>query len=439
MAAALDRSYDGIIIGAGHHGLVLGSYLARCGLDILLVDRRLQYGGALVTEEVTAPGFYHNLHSINHFHISETPWFKDLDLADRVSYITPRYEFGQPHLDGSALMFGRDLEETLANVARFSKKDAQTFRDWNRKAEEITASIFLPERFSEPLPQAEREALLSRSDIGRDFLAATRRQPFDVVQELFENEHVQLLFLFKISLFGTWLVDTLSKTSPMGSVIRAFDLQSGYQLCKGGSGNLARGLFETFIAAGGRFAPQVELDRIVIEGGKATGIALKDGRTVRARQFVASARSTSIRPSRTTSAARSFRRPSGKKLDDFKYTQVDDLRPASRAARAGALPRGEIRSEHPPHAEMEPRRRDHGRAARGASGRDGEPRAADRAVRLRAAERARSDAGAARQAHDLRLARHAARSRSSARATTRLSSRSSPKGSSRNGRSTRPT
>jgi phytoene dehydrogenase-like protein len=319
MPAALDRSYDGIIIGAGHHGLVLGSYLAKCGLDILLVDRRLQYGGALVTEEVTAPGFYHNLHSINHFHISETPWFKDLGLGDRVSYITPRYEFGQPHLDGTALIFGRDLEETLANVARFSKKDAQTFRDWNRKAEEITAKIFLPERFSDPLPEAEREALLNKSDIGRDFLAMTRRQPFDVVQELFENEHVQLLFLFKISLFGTWLVDTLSKTSPMGSVIRAFDLQSGYQLCKGGSGNLARALFETFIAAGGRFAPQVELDRIVIEGGKATGIALKDGRTVRARQFVAS----------TLNVHQTFEDYIGraqlpaaflKKLDGFQYT-----------------------------------------------------------------------------------------------------------------------
>jgi phytoene dehydrogenase-like protein len=132
MPAALDRSYDGIIIGAGHHGMVLGSYLAKCGLDILLVDRRLQYGGGLSTLEVTAPGFYHNLHSINHFHISETPWFKDLDLADRVTYITPRYELGQPHLDGSALVFGRDLEETLANVARFSKKDAATFREWSR-------------------------------------------------------------------------------------------------------------------------------------------------------------------------------------------------------------------------------------------------------------------------------------------------------------------
>jgi phytoene dehydrogenase-like protein len=320
MPGALERSYDGIIVGAGHHGLVLGSYLARCGLDILLVDRRLQYGGALVTEEVTAPGFFHNLHSINHFHISETPWFKDLGLADRVSYITPRYEFGQPHLDGSALVFGRDLEETLANVARFSGRDAQTFRDWNRKAEEITAKIFLPERFSDPLPQAEREALLSRSEIGRDFLAATRRQPFDLVRELFENEHVQLLFLFKISLFGTWLVDTMSRTSPMGSVIRAFDLQSGYQLCRGGSGNLARALFETFIAAGGRFAPQVELERIVLEGGKATGVELKDGRTVRARQFVAS----------TLNVHQTFEDYVGRaqfpakfltKLDNFQYTK----------------------------------------------------------------------------------------------------------------------
>src|SRR6185437_13909490 len=314
-----DRTYDGIIIGAGHHGLVLGSYLARCGLDILLVDRRLQYGGALVTEEATAPGFYHNLHSINHFHISETPWFKDLSLGDRVSYITPRYEFGQPHLDGSALIFGRDLEETLANVGRFSRKDAQTFRDWNRKAEEITAKIFLPERFSEPLPQAEREALLGKSEIGRDFLAATKRQPFDVVRELFENEHVQLLFLFKISLFGTWLVDTLSKTSPMGSVIRAFDLQSGYQLCQGGSFNLARGLMEEFIAAGGTYQPQVRIDNIVIDNGKATGIELDDGRTVRARQFVAS---TLDVHQTFENLVRRAQLPAAflKKLDAFQYT-----------------------------------------------------------------------------------------------------------------------
>ena len=288
MPQALDRNYDGIIIGAGHHGLILGAYLAKAGLDILLVERRLDYGGGLSTKEVTAPGFYHNLHSINHFHISEAPWFKDLELSERVTYITPRYELGQAHGDGSALVLGRDLEESVANVARFSRKDAATFREWNRRAEGITAQIFLPERYSEPLPQAEREALLSRTALGREFLAVTRRQPLEVVQELFENEHVRLLFLFKISLFGTWLVDTLSKTSPMGSVIRAFDLESGYQLCQGGSFNLARGLMETFISAGGRYQPQVEIERILVEGGRAGGIVLADGRTVRARQFVAS-------------------------------------------------------------------------------------------------------------------------------------------------------
>src|SRR6201999_3180974 len=300
--------------------LILGTYLARAGLKILLAERRLTYGGGLCTREVTLPGFYHNLHSINHFHISETPWFKDLGLDERVTYITPRYEFGQAHNDGTALVLGLDLEESVANIARFSKKDADTFRAWNRKAETITREIFLPERYAEPLPQAEREALLSRTELGREFLAVANRQPLEVVGDLFENEHVRLLFLFKVSLFGTWLTDTLSKTSPMGSVIRAFDLESGYQLCQGGSFNLARGLMETFIAAGGTYAPQVTLDRIVIEGGRATGGALADGRTVRARQFVAS----------TIDVHQTFEDLIGRaqmpaafaaKLDNFQYTK----------------------------------------------------------------------------------------------------------------------
>ncbi len=317
--SATERSYDGIIIGAGQHGLVLGSYLAKAGLKILLVERRLTYGGGLSTREVTKPGFYHNLHSINHFHISDTPWFDDLGLKSRVSYITPRYEFGQAHLDGTALVLGRELEDTVASIARFSQRDAATFREWNWKAEEMTRQILMPERYAEPLPQAEREALLSRTALGREFLEITRRQPLDVVEELFENEHVKLLFLFKVSLFGTWLTDTLSKTSPMGSVIRAFDLQTGYQLCQGGSFNLARGLMETFIAAGGSYLPQARIERIVIEGGRASGIALDDGRTLRARQFVAS----------TIDVHQTFERLIGRdqlaaelnaRLDRFQYT-----------------------------------------------------------------------------------------------------------------------
>ena len=319
LSKALDKTYDGIVIGAGHHGLILGAYLARAGLDILLVERRLDYGGGLCTREATLPGFYHNLHSINHFHISETPWFKDLALDARVTYITPRYELGQAHQDGSALVLGRDLEESVANIARFSRKDAQTFRDWNRRAERITREIFLPERYAEPLPKAEREALLNRTALGREFIAVANRQPLDVVRELFENEHVQLLFLFKVSLFGTWLVDTMSKTSPMGSVIRAFDLESGYQLCQGGSFNLARGLMEEFIDADGSYQPQVRIDRIIIENGRAAGIELDDGRTVRAKQFVAS--TLDVHQTFETLVGRE-QLPAAflKKLDSFQYT-----------------------------------------------------------------------------------------------------------------------
>jgi phytoene dehydrogenase-like protein len=282
------KTFDGIVIGAGHHGLILGAYLARTGLKIALLERRLMHGGGLATVEATLPGFYHNSHSINHFHITGAPWFQDLGLGAKVAYVTPRYEFGQPHPDGTALVFSRDLEATLASVARFSRRDAATFRDWNRKAEAITREIFLAERFSEPLPQAEREALLSGSALGREFLQVTRREPFALVNELFEHEWVKLLFLFKVSLFGTWLVDTTNRTSPMGSVIRAFDLETGYQLCRGGGFNLARGLMERFIEAGGEFMNQAHVARILLEGGRAAGVELADGTTLRARRFVAS-------------------------------------------------------------------------------------------------------------------------------------------------------
>jgi heterodisulfide reductase subunit A-like polyferredoxin len=82
-----ETSYDGIIIGAGQHGLVLACYLAKAGLKIALVERRMQYGGGLMTEEVTAPGYMHNLHSINHWDLKGTPWSQtsSCQLACRTS------------------------------------------------------------------------------------------------------------------------------------------------------------------------------------------------------------------------------------------------------------------------------------------------------------------------------------------------------------------
>jgi phytoene dehydrogenase-like protein len=283
-----DANYDGIIIGSGQHGLVLGCYLAKAGLKVALVERRMQYGGGLMTEEVTVPGFVHNLHSINHWDLKGTPWYSDLELSARVPYVTPAYEFSQPHSDGTALVFARNLEETVASIGRFSTRDAETFREWNAKAELITRDVFVPERFSEPLSREERTELLSRSSAGRDFLDLTGRQPYEIITNLFENERVQVFLLFKLSLFGTVLYDMIREESPTGSILRAFDIDIGYDMCVGGSWNLARGLMEVFIANGGTFVNQAHVERIVVEGGRATGVELARGRTLRASQFVAS-------------------------------------------------------------------------------------------------------------------------------------------------------
>jgi phytoene dehydrogenase-like protein len=280
--------YDGIIIGSGQHGLILGSYMARQGLDVLVVERRLIYGGGLGTQEVTIPGFYHQLHSVNHFNITETPWYKDLGLAATVRYVTPRYDFAQPHSDGTALVFSREIDEMCASIARFSGRDAATYRQWNRIADQISDHIFWPERYSEPLPEAERDELLSRSELGRAFLEIIDNQPLDMVKSLFESEQVQLLLLFKISLFGTVLYDQVTSRSPMGALVRGFDLAANYQVAVGGSVSLARGLMGAYIKAGGHFMSGAHVDRIIVEGGAATGIQLEDGSTLRARQFVAS-------------------------------------------------------------------------------------------------------------------------------------------------------
>ena len=280
--------FDGIIIGSGQHGLVLGSYLGKLWLKVAVLERRMMYGGGLSTIEPGPPGFYQNPHSINHFNITEAPWYSDLELSATVRYVTPRYDFAQPHADGTSLVFSRDAGETAASIARFSRADARTFLEWNKRADAISDAIFLAERYSEPLPEQERNELLSRSAVGRDFLEIIKRQPLDLINDLFENEKVRLLMLFKLSLFGTVLYDAVTENSPMGAAIRGFDLAAGYQVCVGGSWNLARGLMEAFIRHGGTFINHAEVSRITVDGNRATGVELADGRAFTAGSFVAS-------------------------------------------------------------------------------------------------------------------------------------------------------
>ncbi|HEV2123920.1 MAG TPA: hypothetical protein VGW38_14240, partial [Chloroflexota bacterium] len=126
------------------------------------------------------------------------------------------------------------------------------------------------------------------SELGREFLAHTDMMPVDVVKRNFTDERIQVLLLFKLSIFGTILYETVFDRSPTGTFTRALAVKTTYELCKGGSWNLARGLMETYLAAGGHYRNQAEVARIVVEGGRVTGVELSTGEQLRAGQFVAS-------------------------------------------------------------------------------------------------------------------------------------------------------
>ncbi|MBI4291128.1 MAG: NAD(P)-binding protein, partial [Betaproteobacteria bacterium] len=78
----MDNEYDGIIIGAGHNGMICAGYLAKAGLKILMLERHLEIGGGLDSHESPRSGFWHNVHSNMHRGVADLMWYKDLGLGE---------------------------------------------------------------------------------------------------------------------------------------------------------------------------------------------------------------------------------------------------------------------------------------------------------------------------------------------------------------------
>jgi phytoene dehydrogenase-like protein len=114
-----EKKYDVIVVGAGHNGLILGNYLAKAGLKVLVIERRLEVGGGLSTEEITIPAFLHNLHSYFHDTINIMPPYDDLKMeAFNARYYRPPVQAGMILPDGRSLCFYDDLDKTCERVLK---------------------------------------------------------------------------------------------------------------------------------------------------------------------------------------------------------------------------------------------------------------------------------------------------------------------------------
>ncbi|MGO9135369.1 MAG: phytoene desaturase family protein [Methylovirgula sp.] len=127
-------TYDALIIGGGHNGLVCGFYLSAAGLKTLILERREQVGGAAVTEEFH-PGFRNSLASYT-VSLLNPKIIRDLELARHGLQIVPRrLDNFLPLDDGRYLALGRG--RTKAEVAKFSARDAERLDAYSARLEAL--------------------------------------------------------------------------------------------------------------------------------------------------------------------------------------------------------------------------------------------------------------------------------------------------------------
>ena len=329
--------YDGIILGAGHNALILASYLGQAGLRILAIDRGAVAGGGLATLEYPRQsGFLHNPHAFFQRAVTAMPWYVDLDLERRgARYIEPELNVALLTRDGRALEWWTDIARTIASVALFSRRDADTLRRWHDEFVPIVADILAPENRSPPLPPDERRTLLERTPAGRRLLEVSALSPLEFVQREFENPTVMAGLLF---FNGLREVDM--RVRGFGHHIAALIASPAKaQLSRGGSAALARALESAMRASGGDIRLLTEPARIVVEGGRAIGIETREGEMIRARHLVAS----SLNPHQTFL---DLLDPSTGTSRDSRASRALSVQPAGPAvrappqsSRAAALPR----------------------------------------------------------------------------------------------------
>jgi phytoene dehydrogenase-like protein len=282
----MTTTYDGIIIGAGHNGMILQAYLGKAGMKVLAIERKTTVGGGLSTlEDPRHPGFLHNTHAFFQRAITAMPWYADLELERHgVRYIEPELNVALLTRDDGVLGWWTDIDRTVRSFGEFSQKDAETLRRWHHDFVPIVENILTWEARSPPLPPDQRRSLLERSSAGRRLLEVSALSPLEFVQQEFEHPTVRAGLLF---FNGLREVDL--RVRGFGHHIAALVASPAKaQMSRGGTAALARGLAAAVRETGGEFRLMTEPRRIVIEGGRAIGVETSDGELIRARQFVVS-------------------------------------------------------------------------------------------------------------------------------------------------------
>jgi phytoene dehydrogenase-like protein len=270
-------SYDAVVVGAGHNGLVCAAYLLKAGLKVLVLERTDRIGGACVTEELF-PGF----------RISTASYSLSLLLPDIVSElgldldVRPKDpELFAPFADGGGLTLWRDPAKRQTEIARVSKADADAYPEFEALFEE--ASARLRPMLAYPATRKQVRRAFRASELEKLFARTVDGSIADVCEEFFESDLMQGLMASQ-GIIGS----AAGPRTPGTAYIylhHAFGMAAGepgvWGFVRGGMGAITQQLAAIVEGLGGEIRLEAEVQQVSMdEARRVTGVVLADGEEI---------------------------------------------------------------------------------------------------------------------------------------------------------------
>ncbi len=283
-----NSTYDAIVIGGGHNGLVAAGYLAKAGFHTLVLERYRDVGGAAFSQEIE-PGF---LLSEGSYVLSLMPRtiIDDLDAWGGIQLIGRDPRFFMPFPDGRALTAWEDHDKFIAEIARFSEKDARAYDHYDafvEKAAEVMDRYLL----SNPPSFAEFAANFKTADEARIFQKMILGSAAEVAEYFFESEQVQAMAC-AFGLIGTFRGPRDAGTAyvklyhAMGNVTGK---RGQWAYVRGAMGAVSQALANSARRFGAEIITDADVAQVCISNGRATGVMTTDGREFSAKVVLSNA------------------------------------------------------------------------------------------------------------------------------------------------------
>lgn len=294
-------TYDVVIIGAGHNGLVCAAYLLKAGYSVALLEKRNIPGGGATTEEAMpqeAPGFKFNLCAIDHEFIHLGPVVEELELSKYgLEYLYCDPVTFCPHPDGKYFLAHKSVDKTCAEIARFNQRDAQKYREfidfWQRLTKGITPIFNAPPKSIVNIAgnygiKNIQDLLSTVSGVDKtlDLIRTMLTSPQDSLQYWFDSEFLKAPLARLASEFGA---PPSQKTVGIGSMMMSMRHNPGMARPRGGTGALTKALVRLVTEKGGVILCDRSVESVLISNnGKAEGVVTSNGAEYRAKTAVIS-------------------------------------------------------------------------------------------------------------------------------------------------------